>query len=117
MGSLSQTHPFLGISIEPPPSPPTHTERRGYDHIPVSRGYVRAQYPLLMPPPPPHDWCAMSTPVRTAEHCCICIPARACVERFLNCVRPPPPPHTHMLKTQLPKKAPTLVQKATPPWG
>ena len=25
---------------------------------------------------------------RTAEHCCICIPRRACVERLLTCVRP-----------------------------
>ena len=27
--------------------------------------------------------------VRTAEHCCICIPGRACVERSLTCVQPP----------------------------
>ena len=27
----------------------------------------------------------------TAEHCCICIPRRACVERFVTCAPPPPP--------------------------
>ena len=26
----------------------------------------------------------------TAEHCCICIPGRACVERFVTCLRPAP---------------------------
>ena len=29
--------------------------------------------------------------VRTAEHCCIRIPGRACVECFVTCLRPPSP--------------------------
>ena len=31
----------------------TMYEIHSYDHMPVSWGYMRAQYPLLMPPPPP----------------------------------------------------------------
>ena len=26
----------------------------------------------------------------TAEHCCICIPGRACVEHFVDLLAPPP---------------------------
>ena len=28
---------------------------------------------------------------RAAAHCCICVPGRACVERFVTCSRPHPP--------------------------
>ena len=38
---------------------------------------------------------ALGIAMRTAKHCCICIPGRACVERSLTCVRPPPPPGEH----------------------
>ena len=32
--------------------------------------------------------CALSTAVKTAEHCCLCILGRACVECSLTSVRP-----------------------------
>ena len=54
------------------------------------------------PPPPPcgvltkqakgrekvDSICIMELKERSAEHCCICIPGRACVERFVTCVWP-----------------------------
>ena len=38
-------------------------------------------------PPPPLQG-ALQGENGTAEHCCICIPGRACVERLLTCLRP-----------------------------
>ena len=41
--------------VSVPRAPFVQPEIRSYDHVPVSRGYMRAQYPLLMafvhPPP------------------------------------------------------------------
>ena len=44
--------------------------------------------------------------VRSAEHCCIHIPGRACVERSLTCARPRPPL----------KRNPWSPGAATTPW-
>ena len=47
--------PGTKIPAKPPTPPPLQTQQcteiHGYDHLPVSRGYMRGQYPLLMAPP------------------------------------------------------------------
>ena len=73
-GTFSLSEP----TIDPPPPPVVHSIRIwvalqsseakqctvscGYDHVPVSRGYMRAQYPLLMAP-----GCANNALVKTAR--------------------------------------------------
>ena len=68
-------------------------------------------------PPPPQEHL-----IGTAEHCCICIPGRACVERSLTCVRPPggepslhdhpPPPPSPRLEVLANKTRPRLGTSA-----
>ena len=56
------------------------------------RGHPVQPTDHLMPPPPPPPTPPHPLKVGTAEHCSICMPGHACVERFVTCMRPPPPP-------------------------